>query len=338
MKGWKIVKPATLQEVEITESTIAQSPAKVKITKALVTLSDVLKFSSDAENSEFVAGSYGIGIVSETETNLFGLEKGAHVYIEPTRPCGECYNCKNGDEQKCASLLSAGEDFDGFLRDFTVVDSSKLYPLPESVTDFQALFIGHISLAVAVIDKLGIQKGDYVAIIGANNFANILAQLLIYYQAVPIIATTDKADAETATKSGIYYVLGPDENWQKEVASITGGRMTKSVVYVSDCNIPANKAFSLASFSADVAFTGFSFKNNAISVSQAVKKQLDIHCINTGVGNTATSINLIANKAIDLSHLPIKIAKYSDVPEVFKENVSSLESENKVYETVIELI
>lgn len=338
MKGWKIVKPATLQEVEITESTIAQSPAKVKITKALVTLSDVLKFSSDAENSEFVAGSYGIGIVSETETNLFGLEKGAHVYIEPTRPCGECYNCKNGDEQKCASLLSAGEDFDGFLRDFTVVDSSKLYPLPESVTDFQALFIGHISLAVAVIDKLGIQKGDYVAIIGANNFANILAQLLIYYQAVPIIATTDKADAETATKSGIYYVLGPDENWQKEVASITGGRMTKSVVYVSDCNIPANKAFSLASFSADVAFTGFSFKNNAISVSQAVKKQLDIHCINTGVGNTATSINLIANKAIDLSHLPIKIAKYADVPEVFKENASSLESENKVYETVIELI
>ena len=338
MKGWKIVKPSTLEEVEITEIATGNSVAKVKITKALITLPDVMRYSAETDSGEFTPGSYGIGVVSEADANLFGLEKGSHVYIEPTRACGECYNCKREEEDKCACLLTAGEDFDGFLRDFTAVDSAKLYPLPESVSDFQALFIGHISLAVAVIDKLEIQKGDYVAIIGANNFANILAQLLIYYQAVPIVVTQNKENYEIAKKSGIYYILGPDDNWQKEVASITGGRMTKSAVYVSDCSIPANKAFSLASFSADVAFTGFSYKNSAISLGQAMKKQIDIHCINTGSGNVSTSINLLANKAIDLSHLPIKTAKYADVPAVFEESAKMLENDGTVYETVIELL
>ena len=337
MKGWKIVKPSTLQEVEFTENSAGNSSAKVKITKALITLSDVMRYSSGTETEPVVTGSYGIGIVSEADANLFGLEKGTRVYVEPTRPCNECYNCKNGEEEKCTALLTAGEDFDGFLRDFMTVDASKLYPLPESVTNFQALFVEHISLAVEVIDKLNIQKGDYVAIIGANNFANILAQLIIYYQAVPIVATLNAENYEIAKKSGIYYVLGPEDNWQKEVASITGGRMTKSVVYVSDCNIPAAKAFSLASFSADVAFTGYSFKNNAISLGQAIKKQLNIHCISNNTGNIMTSINLIANKAINLTHLPIKTASYADVPTVFSESAKMLEDTSFVHETAVDL-
>ena len=32
-----------------------------------------------------------------------------------------------------------------------------------------------------------VEKGDYVAIVGSDNYANVLAQLLIYYQAVPIL-------------------------------------------------------------------------------------------------------------------------------------------------------
>lgn len=338
MKGWKIVNPLQLNEEDIVETAESVSLSKVKITKALISLADVLRYNGDIESNGVVLGSSGIGIVSETEANLFGLEKGKHVYIEPNRACDECYNCKSGNKTKCSCLKIAGEDFDGFLGDFANVDASQLFLLPDSVPDLEALFINHISLAISVVDKLGIQKGDYVAIVGANNFGNILAQLLIYYQAVPIVVTNNEEDFRIAKDSGIYYVLGADDNWQKEVSAITSGRMTKSVVYISDCNIPTQKAFALASYNACVAYTGVSYKNSSISFAQAVKKQLQILCINNGYGNTAASINLIANKAINLSHLKLDSAPYSSVPEVLKGMNEMLEKEDKIYETVIDMI
>ena len=338
MKGWKIIKPFEIKEQEISESPELGSLSKVKITKALIGLSDVLRYNGDLESNNVALGCAGIGIISETETNLFGLEKGNHVYIAPNRECNECYNCKSGNTTKCSNLQVAGEDFDGFLCDFAEVDNNKLYVLPDSVPDFEALFIEHISLAIAVVDKLGIEKGDYVAIVGANNFGNILAQLLIYYQAVPIVVTTNDEDFKIAKNSGIYYVLGQDDNWQKEVSLITSGRMTKSVVYISDCNIPAVKAFALASHNANVAYTGVSYKNNAFSFAQAIKKQLEILCINSGFGNTTTSINLIANKAINLSHLKLDSAPYDSVPETLQKMNQTLQSEGKIYETVVDMV
>ncbi len=338
MKGWKIVKPLTLEEKELSDTNVNQALSKVKITKSLLTLSDVLHYNGEIETEDIVLGSSGIGIVSDTEANLFGLEKGKHVYIDPYSECLECHNCKSGNFSKCSNLKVAGEDFDGFLSDFKSVDAGKLYILPDSVTDFEALFIFHLATAIAVVDKLGIQEGDYVAIIGANNFGNILAQLLIYYQAVPIVMTNNDEDYKIAKDSGIYYVLGQDDNWTKEVALITSGRMTKSVVYIADCNISATKAFALASHNAGVAFTGVSYKNTPIPFAQAVKKQLDIRCINSGYGNVATSINLLANKAINLSHLKLSNTTYEKVPETLKNMNETLEKSGKIYETVIDLV
>ncbi len=338
MKGWKIVSPLTLEEKELVEKEEQTSLSKVKITKVLLTLADVLRYTGDIEQNELVIGSSGIGIVSETGANLFGLEKGKHVYIDPNRECLECAECKSGNHANCANLLIAGEDFDGFLSDFVCVDAGKLFLLPDSVHDLEALFIEHISLAISVVDKLGIQAGDYVTIIGANNFGNILAQLLIYYQAVPIVVTSNDEDYEIAKASGIYYVLNQDDNWQKEVSAITSGRMTKSVVYIADCNISAVKAFALAAPNASIAFTGVSSKTSAIPFTQAIKKQLNIHCINSGFGNTAASINLIANKAINLSHLKLDNAEYAKAPEAMQKMSQTLEKEGKIYETVVDLV
>lgn len=337
MKGWKLIEPLKLNEEEISAPVI-NNLSKVKITKALLTLSDLMRYTGEIDTDKTVLGSYGIGIVSETDANLFGLEKGKHVYVEPHRPCLECYNCKNGEELKCSDLYTAGEDYDGFLSDFVAVDANKLFILPDSVSDKDALFIGHISLAIAVIDKLDIQKGDYVAIIGANNFGNILAQLLIYHQAVPIVVSTDDESLQIAKDSGIYYALGSGDNWVKEVSAITGGRMAKNVVYISDCEMPVAKAFALASFNAGIAFTGVASSNNAISFTQAIKKQLDIHCINSGLGNTSASINLIANKAVDTSRLKLDYSTYQKVPETFENMKKRYDKEDKFFETIVEMI
>ena len=338
MKGYFITDEKKLQLSDVCENEKLIGAPKVKTTKALITIPDVLRYNGEVFAENIVLGSTGTGIISETQANLFDIEKGKHVYVEPNTECGECYNCINGSYLKCSDMYIAGEDTHGFLRDFVSAPAEKLFTLPDNVSDYEALFIKHISLAIAVIDKLNIQKGDYVAIIGANNFGNILSQLLIYYSAVPILMTTDEQDYKTAKESGVYYVLGAEENWKDEVFMITSGRMAEKVVYVSDCNIPVTKAFNLASFGAQVAFTGSSYKNSPITFTQAIKKQLDILCINNGFGNTASSINIISNKAVNLSKLTVNTAKFEDVPKVFEELSKQLEETGKINETVIEFI
>lgn len=339
MKGWSITSPLNIEQKEFDETLSQDGHIKVRLTKSMLTLSDVLRFAGEIECKDVVLGSYGIGIVSETNPNLFGLEKGSRVYIEPSRECNECYNCKNNQRSKCSMLQIAGEDFDGFLSDFTSALPEKIFILPENVSDLEALFIEHISLAMAVIDRLDIQKGDYVSIVGTQNFGIILAQLLIYYQAVPILMTLDdEEDYKIAKDSGIYYVLGAKDNWQKEVSTITSGRMTDKVVYVSDCDIPTTKAFNVASHSAKIAYTGVSYQNNTISFMQAVKKQLDIKFINNGYGYTASSINILANKAINISNLKLNKTTYENVPQTLSSLNEDLLNERKIYETVIEMI
>ena len=114
--------------------------------------------------------------------------------------------------------------------------------------------------------------------------------------------------------------------------------MTDKVVYIYESDIPIVKAFSLASFNAAVAITGITSGSISISFTQAIKKQLDILCINNGFGNAASSINLIANKAINLSQLKLDTAAYDNVPETFKKLSDEYEKTGKIYETIVDLI
>lgn len=336
MKGWIVKEPLKLEKEEISrKKTSPEGLIKVKITKTLLTLSDVLGFNGENGVKDVALGSFGTGIVSESQPNLLGLEPGKHVYVSPYKPCEVCHNCQNDDYAKCSDMKIAGIDYDGFLRDFEDSEPGCLFPLPESVSDFEALFIDYVSLAVSIIDKLHVEKGDYVSVVGANYFGIILSQVLIYYQAVPILCAQHKENFDIAKNSGVYYVLNENDNWQKEVLSITGGRMTKHVVYMSNSDIPIVKAFSLASYGAKVVYTGVSGKNSAFSFNQAIKKQLDIVCINSGYDNTETAINLIANDAIDISKFNIKSFPESKAAEVLSEMNRTLSEKGFVSETVI---
>ena len=52
---------------------------------------------------------------------------------------------------------------------------------------------------------LGVDAGLKTILIGAGNLGIILAQVMMYYQIVPIIIDNDDKNLETARSAGIYY-------------------------------------------------------------------------------------------------------------------------------------
>lgn len=337
MKAWKITKQNTIHEIEFEDDRKDESLVKIRISKTLITLSDILIYSGELSSTPIIPCSSAIGIVKEVPSDSEGLEIGQHVYVNPGKSCNECYHCKTGKYHKCSDVQIAGKDYDGLLCDFFYATQDKVLPLPENVSDNDALFINQVSLAVAIIDKLNVKKGNYVAVMGGNTFANILAQLIMYYQAVPILMTADEDEYNMAKNSGIYYVLGQDDNWQKEVTSITGGRMAKQVVYIADSDIAISKAFAIADYNASIAYTGISYKNSPIAFTQAIKKDLKILCIDSDFSYADSAINLIANKAVNFSALKLDAAEYGDVPFVFAKSAKALDNEKAVNPTIISM-
>ena len=65
---------------------------------------------------------------------------------------------------------------------------------------------------------------------------------------------------------------------------------------------------------------------------------MKIHCVNSGFGNTAASINLIANKAINLSNLKLDTSSYDAVPDTLNKMYKMFEEKGKIYETIVDLV
>ncbi|MBQ7642888.1 MAG: zinc-binding dehydrogenase, partial [Clostridia bacterium] len=117
-----------------------------------------------------------------------------------------------------------------------------------------------------------------------------------------------------ARKSGVYYTVKAGAQAEKEVTSITGGRMVHKVVYTSRSNASVDLAFKLASPFGRFAFAGFSYPALKAPINVALRKQLSCVCITSGYGNTETAINALANKAVDFSNYALTATDMKDIP------------------------
>ena len=338
MQGWQLTNTKKIEEVSRGEVFDSSFSSKVKVTKALITEADYLRFNGEIDAKGVILGSYGAGVISEPCVNLYNLTKGSRVYISPKKPCENCYNCKNDDYQHCANLRIAGENYDGFLRDFMIADKNDLYFLPDSVSDEEALFIDYLSVSLKIIDDLNIEKGEYVAVVSDGILGNVLSQLLIYYQSVPIFITGSEEEKRIAKQCGVYYSFSKKDNYTQELFNITGGRMAKSVVYVANDSFTPHTAFSLAAAKSNVAITGSFLKKNSFTFTEAIKKDLTLKCINSGYGNTEACINLLANKAISLNKLNIERIKLSDINNAFEKMNKTYEEENTFVPIIVDLV
>ena len=140
--------PRTLSNRPQGEQSLAPEQVKVKVTYVLMTNFDALCYSGELPVAyPKTVGRFAIGIVTECGDKVYGVEKGARVFIKGARPCGKFLRCKRCDSDNCEHVQIAGIDFDGFLRDFVVCDYRKVAVLPDEVDDMHALCIEHVAFA-----------------------------------------------------------------------------------------------------------------------------------------------------------------------------------------------
>lgn len=311
MEGLQITAPGVISTTEKKEIFENDSSVKVKITKTLLIQEDFVTFCGDHRvNYPIIPGRVGIGKVIETsQGNDFGFERGMSVFIHPVTNCNKCFECAKGDFKRCASFNVAGKNVDGFLRDFAICDNEYVSILPSSVDETSALFLDHVAISDRIVDAINLQKGEHVVIVGGDVLGIILAQLIIYYQGVPILVDNNNKNLELAKNAGVYYTLFADNKIEKSVAELTGARLSSKVVYMTGANLNTDIALKLAGNNATICLAGFGCPNIRVNFNTALLKQLNFNCVTNGFGRYDSAINVLANKAIDTSVFNIKTVK-----------------------------
>ncbi|HEY8390205.1 MAG TPA: alcohol dehydrogenase catalytic domain-containing protein [Clostridia bacterium] len=338
MKAWVIDKPESITLQEIKENEIPANNVKIKITLASLSLTDAKAFKGDLIGGvqyPFIPGRHAVGIISEIdENNSFGLSRGQRVVIDPNIPCNNCYACKTHRPWECEKMKVMGFSSEGLIRDFACVPVSNVYQIPQQISDKEAQYVEYTSIAVKVFNELKVAEGEHIVIIGASILGIIMAQLALYYQAVPIILDPHQDKLDIATNLGIYYTINTSTADPNErIKQITGGRYCECSIYLANSNDKIQKAFDYASVGGRVAIVGWEYIAEIMNgnVSGILSKQLTVMGINNGQKQIPAAINMLAKKVVDVSPFKIKDIKFDEVDQGLKEYSQNLLRYHKIF-------
>ena len=161
----------------------AANEAIVRITRAAICGSDLHSYHGrDEVIPGFVLGHEAIGIVEETGPGVSRIKKGNRVVISCVVSCGECFFCRRGQPSQCSetgpAVFGFGKNAAGKFGEVGGCQSEAitvpyadytLYPLPDSISDDQGVFLADI-LPTGFFGALNgdIRPGDTVAVYGCG--------------------------------------------------------------------------------------------------------------------------------------------------------------------------
>jgi len=309
MKLWQLVSPKALKMNSAAPSNdrLPDGAIKIKIEKVMLTQDDALLYSGAVPlKYPFVPGCYAIGRISEVAKDVTSNKRSMRVAM-----CSAAV--------RDGATYFYGRNTAGFMRDFITVTRNDFYVLPPSITDDEALFIGLVARAEAVVNKLSAVRGNIIAVMGGSCLAIIVCQMLLHNKIIPIYIDSDEERRALARSNGIFYTLSPGEDLFNGVHEITGGRLCDGGIYsFTGNNSTLNDLFRLSVFGARIVFTGESNRPVNLSSYDITRKDLTLCGVYSGLGFEMSAINSIINKAVLLVNYKKNSSPDSLLPEAYE--------------------
>lgn len=337
MDNWVLKGPQTLVNEGSSVNITSPTQVKVKVSHLLLTDFDTQLFTGAAEpHYPKTIGKAAIGIVTELGENCYGLERNSRVYFEPTRACGKCLACRSGKPKECTSVMTAGKDFDGFLRDFVVCEYSDVALLPDAVDDIKALCIEMVGIAENIYDKLNLSAGQRVAVVGADFYGNIIAQVLQYHKVIPVILDNNPANLERAKKCGMYYAFAANDELNDNILNATSGHLCDAAIYCGNSRLPIYLCTRLVGSGKTVVISSLASASSPLEARDILGKNLTVYGISNAYDYTDAVINMLLHGAVNLDVFEREILNNYDPVALFKERAGLTTPLSKL--TVLKMI
>lgn len=124
-----------------------------------------------------VPGHEFVGVVEQAA----GREEliGQRVAGEINAACGVCETCRANRPTHCPHRTTLGIDRrDGAFADYLTLPFTNLHPLPDAVSNDQAVFVEPLAAACEILEQVSIRPTDRVAVIGDGKLGLLCAQVV----------------------------------------------------------------------------------------------------------------------------------------------------------------
>lgn len=239
--------------------------AVVRVTKAGICGTDLHPYRGEIPGfaSGTVLGHEFVGHVAEAGPGT-PFAPGDRVFASDIVACGRCRDCARGWHYQCpqATLFGysdvAGAPIAGGQADQVLVPFADvvLCPVPEDVTDEQALLVGDVlTTAYAAVLDAGVVPGDVVGVVGAGPLG-VLAALCAHTAgaAAVLVADTNPARRELAKSLGADAVAPAD--FREALRDASDGQGARAVIEAVGTDAALAAAVAAAAPHATVAAAG----------------------------------------------------------------------------------
>ncbi len=139
-----------------------------------------------------------------------GLKVGDRVAIEPNIACMSCAYCKRGMPNQCLSLGLTGIERHGGLAEYCVMPARNVHKIPDGLSYEVAALTEPLSCVLGGTEKVGLQPGETVVVLGAGPIGLLYLQVFRAAGArKAVVVEPHPARAEYARELGAHVVVDP---------------------------------------------------------------------------------------------------------------------------------
>lgn len=311
MKAALLLAPRQIQVQDVTEPELGNTDVRIKPIRAGICGSDVSLFLGHrtAPAYPLLLGHEVIGRAVAVGQDVTTIRVGQRVIVEPNYPCGTCAFCRSGRGNICPNKKSVGVTIPGCFAEAFAAPAEFVWPVPDAVTDEDAVAIEPLAVSLHALWQSGAQLGDRIAVIGCGSTGLLLVQAAVA-QGTRVFAH-DKLEPkiEMAHKLGAEVRTGVDiaQLWRDEgVTSVFECAGASATVELALSAVPRGGQVVLLGLSSSQAnFQPLRFVREGLRVSGSI--------IYDHPHDFARAISLVEQKILSPSSIVSHRFPFSDV-------------------------
>ncbi|MHA1664723.1 MAG: zinc-binding dehydrogenase [Candidatus Njordarchaeales archaeon] len=247
------------------------------------------------------------------------LEKGQLVCVDPYLNCGSCYACHHGKTNCCRYNKTFGVQRDGVLREQFTALPQKLFPIPDNSSLRSFAFTEPLALALHIVNRPNIQKGDWILVVGIGNVGQLVVTVLQTKGAKIIAWDISKERLAIASKLGVSICIDAnDENAKKRILEVTDGEGVGCSFEISGSVAGFETCIHMTAFGGQVVVVGHGKEATKIKETEIVSKELTIFGSRNSLGQFPRAIRMIASGIVNVESLISREFKFEESLNAFE--------------------
>ena len=147
------------------------------------------------------------GVIETVGANVTGWRPGQRVVAANSAPCDRCYFCKRGQNQLCDRLSLLNGAYAEYIRIPASIVRHNLYELPDGLSFEAAALSEPLACAVHAFERLNVQSGDQVVILGCGIMGLLFCAVATHHGAKILAVGRDEEKLAKAREIGVFKTL-----------------------------------------------------------------------------------------------------------------------------------